>query len=101
MFAAPVHPCTRGIRPSMDIIQRGNNRSIIFAADQDYAFFRDCLSKACLEHAVLIHAYVFMTNHVHFLMTPQTENGIGKVMQSVGRRYVQYFNYTYRRTGTL
>jgi len=54
-----------------------------------------------MDHDVQIHAYVLMTNHVHLLMTPETENGLSKVMQSVGRRYVQYFNYTYRRTGTL
>src|SRR4030067_389613 len=42
-----------------------------------------------------------MTNHVHLLMTPDHEDAIGKVMQSVGRRYVQYFNFTYQRTGTL
>jgi putative transposase len=34
-------------------------------------------------------------------MTPQTPAGIGRVMQSVGRRYVRYFNDTYRRSGTL
>ena len=28
-------------------------------------------------------------------------NGLSKVLQSVGRRYVQYFNTTYQRTGTL
>lgn len=92
-FALPGHP--------QHVITRGNNRGIIFADDQDYYFFRDCLAKACIEHEVVIHAYVFMTNHVHFLMTPQTETGISKVMQSVGRRYVQYFNSTYRRSGTL
>ncbi len=27
--------------------------------------------------------------------------GLPKTMQSVGRRYVQYFNFTYSRTGTL
>jgi len=37
-----------------------------------------------------MHAYVLMTNHVHLLMTPQTAQGINKVMQSVGRYYVQY-----------
>ena len=42
-----------------------------------------------------------MTNHVHLLLTPHTEDGIGKVMQSLGRTYVQYFNYSYQRTGTL
>jgi putative transposase len=48
-----------------------------------------------------VHAYVWMTNHIHLLATPESENGISKVFQSVGRRYVQYFNYTYRRSGTL
>jgi len=42
-----------------------------------------------------------MTNHVHLLMTPDNENSFAKVMQSVGRRYVQYFNSAYQRTGTL
>jgi putative transposase len=42
-----------------------------------------------------------MTNHVHLLMTPSEPMSIPKVMQSVGRRYVQYINKTYRRTGTL
>ena len=42
-----------------------------------------------------------MTNHVHFLLTPQTEQGISKAMQMLGRYYVQYFNRSYNRTGTL
>lgn len=83
------------------VIQRGNNRSALFAGEPDFQFFRDCLKEACDRQRCQIHAYVFMTNHVHLLMTPSTEEGIGKVMQSVGRRYVQYFNFTYGRTGTL
>lgn len=42
-----------------------------------------------------------MTNHIHLLATPESGNAISKVFQSIGRRYVQYFNATYRRTGTL
>jgi putative transposase len=42
-----------------------------------------------------------MTNHVHLLVTPETGDGISRMMQSLGRQYVRYFNYTYRRTGTL
>ena len=42
-----------------------------------------------------------MTNHVHLLITPHKEDGISKAMQMVGRYYVQYFNKTYNRTGTL
>jgi putative transposase len=83
------------------VILRGNNRSIIFAADEDYRFFLDCLGDAATRHGCVIHAYVLMTNHVHLLITPEHEGSIGKALQSVGRRYVQYFNYTYQRTGTL
>src|ERR1017187_9011678 len=48
-----------------------------------------------------VHAYVLMTNHVHLLVTPETESSLSKTMQSIGRRYVQYFNHVYGRTGTL
>ena len=40
-----------------------------------------------------------MTNHVHLLVTPETGTGTAKLMQAVGRRYVQYINRSYRRTG--
>ena len=42
-----------------------------------------------------------MTNHIHLLATPHTENGISKMMQMLGRYYVQYYNYTNKRSGTL
>jgi putative transposase len=83
------------------IIQRGNNRQVIFAAEADYQFFRDALVEAAEKHGLLIHAYVWMTNHIHILATPRFENSISKVFQSVGRKYVQYFNHTYKRSGTL
>jgi putative transposase len=44
---------------------------------------------------------MWMTNHIHLLASPLYPDSIGKTLQSVGRRYVQYFNYTYKRTGTL
>ena len=82
-------------------IQRGNNREPIFAAEDDYRFYLECLAKAATEQGLAIHAYVLMSNHVHLLATPEREDSLSKTMQSVGRRYVQYFNHTYRRTGTL
>lgn len=92
-YVLPGHP--------QHVIQRGNNRCPIFVADEDYGRFKQELLDACRRHHCLVHAYVLMTNHVHFVMTPQRENSIAKVLQSVGRRYVQYFNHAYRRTGTL
>ena len=83
------------------VIQRGNNREPIFIADDDYHFYQDKLVAACNKHQCDVCAYVLMTNHVHLLITPHTEQGISKVMQMLGRYYVQYFNHTYQRTGTL
>ena len=83
------------------IIQRGNNRQAIFSAEADYQFFRDALVEAAAKYGLAVHAYVWMTNHVHLLATPALEDSISKTFQSVGRRYVQYFNYTYKRSGTL
>ena len=83
------------------VIQRGNNRGAIFAKESDYLTFREFVITACEKHSCLIHAYVLMTNHVHFLMTPLIERGISRTMQSLGRRYVQYFNAAQQRTGSL
>lgn len=82
-------------------IQRGNNQDACFYADQDYLFYLDCLRDTCGRYHVAVHVFVLMTNHVHLLMTPDNEQGISRVMQSVGRRYVQYINLEYRRSGTL
>ncbi len=83
------------------VIVRGNNRDPIFVAEQDYARYLDWLRSAALKHGCEIHAYVLMTNHVHILVTPSTTDGLGRLVQSIGRYYVQYFNRQYRRTGTL
>jgi len=83
------------------IIQRGNNREPIFANQQDYEFYLECLLDAATTHQLKIHAYVLMTNHVHILASPLEESSIPKTMQSIGRKYVQYFNHYYDRTGTL
>ena len=83
------------------VIQRGNNRNDCFIAETDYQIYLEYLQDACRRYRVALHAYVLMTNHVHLLMTPDESCGISRVMQSLGRRYVQHFNTRYRRTGTL
>jgi putative transposase len=92
-FVLPGHP--------QHIIIRGNNREPVFMAEEDYRFFLDKLTDAAEKHQCDIHAYVLMTNHIHLLATPHKVDGISKMMQMLGRYYVQYFNYTYKRSGTL
>ena len=84
------------------VIQRGNNRQVCFACEGDMAAYAAWLKEYADKFGVAVHAWVFMTNHVHLLMTPnETGDGVSKLMQALGRRYVQYFNYQYKRSGTL
>ncbi|WP_415836068.1 transposase [Rheinheimera salexigens] len=83
------------------VVQRGNNRQRCFLSDEDFGFYMRRLEDALQCYQVQLHAFVLMTNHVHLLMTPQDSEGISRVLQSVGRDYVRYFNNTYQRSGTL
>jgi putative transposase len=85
----------------LHVIQRGNNRSALFFAPDDYARYRLWLAEAAAAYGCAVHAYVLMTNHVHLLVTPTRSESLPRTMQSLGRRYVRYANETYRRTGTL
>lgn len=83
------------------VIQRGNNRMVIFRQEQDYRQFLEWLRNAALDYGVSIHSYVLMSNHLHLLASAKQSDALGRMMQSVGRRYVRYFNDKYERTGTL
>ena len=83
------------------VIQRGNNRQAVFFDDGDYQRYLSDLNDIAIETGCQIHAFVLMTNHVHLLITPVVSNGISKLMQGLGRRYVGYINHAYQRTGTL
>lgn len=85
----------------LHVIQRGNNRQAIFFADEDYVLCRRWLAEAADAYGCAIHAYVLMTNHVHFLLTPKKKNSLPRMMQSLGRRYVRHINDAHERTGSL
>jgi putative transposase len=83
------------------VIQRGNNCEASFYGEEDYKAYLSFLKESALKEGVAIHAFVLMTNHVHLLLTPQSENGVSRMMQTQGRRYVRYFNHMHGRSGTL
>lgn len=85
----------------LHIVQRGINREPCFFADEDYQCYLHWLEEAAHDCGCAVHAYVLMTNHVHLLVTPSKPGAPSRLMQSVGRRYVQYVNRFYRRTGSL
>src|SRR5258705_3740037 len=86
---------------TLHVTTRGNNKTATFRSEADYESFLWCLRFATVKYKLQIHAYALMSNHVHLMMTPETSTGLSRGMQSLGRRYVRYFNDRYNRTGTL
>ncbi len=85
----------------LHLIQRGNNRSACFYAEEDYLFYLDNLKLQAEQHGCAVHAWCLMTNHVHLLVTPSKPESASLMMKGLGQRFVQYINRTYDRSGTL
>jgi putative transposase len=83
------------------LIQRGNNRAAVFLDDEDRARYLGLLREAAAAAKVALHAYVLMDNHVHLLGTPAAADGMSRMMQTLGRNYVGWFNHRHQRSGTL
>ena len=83
------------------VVQRGNNRQACFADDADRKAYAHWLREGAERFDVAVHAWVFMTNHVHLLVTPESADAVSRCMQYLGRLYVRRFNDRYQRSGTL
>lgn len=78
------------------VTQRGNRRENVFFTEDDRTRYLDWLSSYCNRHRVEILAYCLMTNHVHLVLVPTTENGLQRVLRPLHMRYAQHIN---RRMG--
>ncbi len=85
----------------MHVIHRGVNRQNIFADFADRMQYRKIMIDAASRNDCKVHCYVLMDNHVHLLISPSDKGSLAGMMQSVGVRYVRYFNTAYQRTGGL
>ncbi len=103
------------------ILSRGTDKRKIFLDDEDYLRgihdlfeFNDIepagkhsdvrrpnVEKRARKLLVKIHAFCFMPNHYHLLLSTVVENGIPLFMKKFNGGYVKYFNEKYKRKGTL
>ena len=83
------------------VVQRGHNRQLCFRGSRDFATYACWLNEYSAEHGIALHAWVLMSNHVHLLLTPSDDTGVSRLMQSLGRRYVGYYNRRHDCSGTL
>jgi putative transposase len=79
----------------------GHNGQAVFADDADRADYLAMLREAAHALGVAVHAYSLLDEQVWLLVTPREAGDIGRLMQALGRRYVNHFNRRHGRSGTL
>lgn len=82
------------------IILRSINQHIIFEEDADYQKFLYILSDCKLKYDIDIYAYCLMDNHIHLLLHSNPES-LSSLFQSLGTRFVRWYNSKYSRSGHL
>ncbi len=83
------------------ITQRGNRRSDVFFCDENKDYYLELLQEYTIKHKVHILAYCLMSNHIHLILLPTTEDGLQKVLKPLHMRYSQYINKQQKTTGIL
>lgn len=72
------------------VVQNAFENQAIMQNKADYEFMRYSLQHAAEISDCDVHAYSFTANQIVVLATPKREQGISKLMQSLGKRYVTY-----------
>ena len=83
------------------ITQRGNNRQDVFFVDDDRQVYLDLLKEQAGTYALEIAGYCLMSNHIHLIGIPHTEDALAKAIGRTHFRYTQYINRFHRRSGHL
>ena len=78
------------------VTQRGNNRRDVFYSDDDRKLYLALLKEQYHRYQVDVLGYCLMSNHVHALVTPTTENGLAKAF---GRAQNEYARCVHIRRG--
>lgn len=79
---------------------RGNHRLPIFGEDTDRDRLDSIVADASSRDGVAIHAYCWMTNHVHALVEVG-DAPLGRFMQRVASRYARFMQRRRETTGHL
>lgn len=74
------------------ITQRGNRREDVFFSDDDRAAYLTWLKDYGEKYHVRILAYCLMTNHIHVVVVPDSEDALEKVFRPLHTRYAQRIN---------
>jgi len=82
------------------IVLRGNGRQDIFFDDHDRRLWEQYLQAGLNRHAHRIHAYCWMTNHIHMAIQAHT-TPLARFVGTLSSRYAKAVNRKLGRSGHL
>ena len=74
------------------VTQRGNRQEDVFFTDEDREVYLSWLKGYGDKYQVEVLAYCLMTNHVHLIAVPQTDDGLHQMLKPLHMRYAQRIN---------
>lgn len=83
------------------VLNRGNNRQVIFAEEKDYTHYLGILKRYKLKFNFKIFAYCIMTNHIHLLLKTSFQATISDIMKAITIAHTRYYHHTYQASGHI
>lgn len=83
------------------ITQRGNRREDVFFIHEDRVAYLEWLDDYGTKYGVEVLAYCLMTNHIHVVAVPETEDALERVFRPLHTRYAQRINRAKKWKGHL
>lgn len=83
------------------VVARGVNHERIFRNGFDKRRYLKRFAAVAIEEKVLVHAYCLMDNHVHWLVTPTTPDGLARLFRRAHTSWAMFFNRVKERCGHL
>jgi putative transposase len=65
----------------------------VFTSGDDRTFYLSFIAEECKRHGVDVLAWCLMTNHVHFIAVPKTEQSLARAFGEAHRRYTRMKNF--------
>jgi len=81
------------------VLNRGNNRQIVFYQEEDFIYFIKLLKRFKRELKFKLYHFCPMPNHLHFVIEPTIEGSLSKLMLRLTLAYTWYFNRKYNTVG--
>ncbi|HLM80955.1 MAG TPA: transposase, partial [Terriglobales bacterium] len=74
------------------VTQRGNARQVILHHDADRVAYLELLRQYSELHRLSLLGYCLMSNHVHLIVVPGTDQALAQALKHTHGRYASYWN---------